>query len=386
MKVALSTPGKFHTFDLARELLARQALAGVYTGYPHFKLRNEGLPQELIHTFPWFTTPYMAMKWRHRLPRWVVADWEILIAATFDAWLSRVLPECDVFVGLSGTALNAGRRVKQRGVRYVCDRGSSHIRFQDQILRDEHDRWGMPFAGVDPRVIAREEAEYAAADCITVPSGFVEASFIRQGIPAERLRRLPYGVNLSRFQPTGEPDPSRFDVLFVGGMSLRKGVQYLVQAYARLDHPAKSLTFVGAPSPMLIDNLTRRGLWPAQARVLGHVPQPELKHLMSQSHVMVLPSLEEGLAMVMAQAMACGCPVIASEHTGANDLFTDGEEGFVVPVRDLDALTRRLQQLADDPGLRHRFSAGALARVKGMGGWSDYGDRALQTYRDLVQP
>lgn len=386
MRVALSTPGKFHTFDLARELFAQDALAGICTGYPRFKLRNEGLPAELIRTFPWFTAPYMALKWRDRLPRWLVADWEILIAETFDAWMTRALPECDVFVGLSGTALNTGRRVQQRGGRYVCDRGSSHIRFQDQILREEHDRWATPFSGVDPRVIAREEAEYAAADCITVPSGFVRDSFIRQGVAPDRLRQLPYGVNLSRFQPTGAPEADRFDVLFVGGMSLRKGVQYLVQAYTRLNHPAKSLTFVGSPSPVLIENLSRRGLWPADARVVGHVPQPELKHLMSKSHVMVLPSLEEGLAMVMAQAMACGCPVLASEHTGARDLFTDGEEGFIVPVRDVDALAQRLQQLADDAPLRERFSKHALARVKSLGGWSDYGQRALQTYRELVKP
>ena len=88
--------------------------------------------------------------------------------------------------------------------------------------------------------------------------------------------------------------------------------------------------------------------------------------------------------MVMAQAMACGCPVIASENTGARDLFTDGEEGFIVPIRDVDALTQRLQQLADDPQLRERMGERSLGRVKNLGGWSEYGALALQTYQDLV--
>lgn len=386
MKIALSTVGKFHTFDLARELHARGALAGIFTGYPHFKLRNEGLPQALIHTFPWVHGAYMAFPWRHRLPRSVVHQWENINAITFGAWVVRNLPACDLYVGLSGSTLPAGKKAQARGARYVCDRGSSHIRVQEELLREEHDLWGLPFSGIDPRAIAREEAEYDAADCITVPSGFVRRSFLSQGVPFEKIRLLPYGVNLSRFQPVAEPTAGRFDVLFVGGMSLRKGVQYLVQAYKKLNHHAKSLTFVGAPSQELIALLTSRGLWPSDARVLGHMPQTELKSLLSRSHVMVLPSIEEGLAMVQAQAMACGCPVVASRNTGGEDLFSDGHEGFIVPIRDADALATRLQQLADQPELRAAMGRRALERVQSLGGWRDYGQKAMAIYDDMLEP
>lgn len=384
MKVALSTPGKFHTFDLARELFARNALAGVCSGYPRFKLRSEGLPPDMIRTFPWITVPYMAFKWRNRLPRTVVAGWERLIASSFDAWMSRNLPGCDVFVGLSGTALHTGRRVQQRGGRYVCDRGSCHIRAQDRLLREEHALWGLDYQGISPSAIGREEAEYEQSDAITVPSSFAWKTFVDQGVPQEKLHRLPYGVNLARFEPVASPEKNRFDVLFVGGMSLQKGVPYLVKAFMALTHPAKRLRLVGTPSASLIELLQRKGLWDPHIEVVGHVQQHELKHLMSKCHVMVLPSVQDGFGMVMAQAMACGCPVIASEHTGARDLFTDSEEGYVVPIRDPDALAQRLQQLADDPALRERLSVRALARVQGLGGWSEYGDRAFQIYRSLV--
>ena len=72
--------------------------------------------------------------------------------------------------------------------------------------------------------------------------------------------------------------------------------------------------------------------------MLGSIPQPELAALMSRSHVLALPSIEEGLALVQAQAMACGCPVVCSTNTGGEDLFTDGVEGFIVPIRDPIAL------------------------------------------------
>ena len=96
---------------------------------------------------------------------------------------------------------------------------------------------------------------------------------------------------------------------------------------------------------------------------------------MSRSHVLVLPSVEEGLALVQAQAMACECPVIATRATGAEDLFTDRIEGFIVDDRDVDALTARLQQVADDPALRERLAAAARLRVQGIGGWDAYGER-----------
>jgi glycosyltransferase involved in cell wall biosynthesis len=99
---------------------------------------------------------------------------------------------------------------------------------------------------------------------------------------------------------------------------------------------------------------------------------------------MVLPSIEDGFGMVMSQAMACGCVVVASRHTGAEDLFTDGQEGFIVPVRDADALAQRLQQLADDPALRQHMSLQALQRVRQAGGWHEYGEQAMAAYAELL--
>jgi starch synthase len=384
MKVALSVIGTFHTFDLARELHARHALAAIFTGYPRFKLKNEKLPPELVHSFPWVHTPYMAFPRRDRLGTRLNWAWEYLDKVTLDAHVSRRLPECDVFVGLSGSALQSGKAAQRRGAAYVCDRGSTHIRVQDTLQREEHVLWGETFKGVDPRVIALEEAEYAEADCITVPSSFNIRSFVSQGIPAEKIRRLPYGVNLERFHPTQAPDPTRFDILFAGGMSLRKGVPYLLQAYKAFKHPRKSLTFAGAADANLIEKMRQLGLWPDDAKVLGHLPQPQLKDLMSRSHAMVLPSIEEGLALVQAQAMACGCPVIGTEHTGSEDLFTNGQEGFIVPIRRADLITERLTQLADQPELRARMSQAALLRVKQTGGWHAYGDSAMAIYQELL--
>ena len=384
MRIALSTIGKFHTFDLARELQSHGALEAVFSGYPSFKLQSEELPKQKVKTFPLVHALYMAWPGRERLGTRVNWAWERLDRTLFDLYVAACLPDCDVFVGLSGSGLNTGLKAKLKGARYVCDRGSTHIRTQDALLREEHDRWGLPFKGIDPSTIQREEAEYEAADCITVPSSFNVRSFTDKGVPAGKIHRLPYGVNLSRFHPTGQPVEGEFNVLFVGGLSLRKGLPYLLQAFEQVQHPRKSLTLAGSASADFISFLRTHGLWRDTYRILGHVPQPELKNLMSTSHVMVLPSIEEGLAMVQAQAMACGCPVIATTHTGSEDLFTDGQEGFITPIRNAEAIAAKLQELADKPHQRHSMGQAALERVKQTGGWRDYGQQALALYKELL--
>jgi glycosyltransferase involved in cell wall biosynthesis len=106
---------------------------------------------------------------------------------------------------------------------------------------------------------------------------------------------------------------------------------------------------------------------------------------MSSIHVMVLPSIEEGLALVQGQAMACGCPVLSSAHTGAENLFSDGVEGFIVPIRDPDSLKMRLEQLADDQALHARMREAALLRVRAMGGWQEYGDKWVNLLEQLLE-
>jgi glycosyltransferase involved in cell wall biosynthesis len=384
MRVVLSAVGKFHTFELAREMANRDVLAAIFTGYPRFKLRQEREVQAQLRTFPWLYTPYMALRGRNLLKGRLLKQWDWANCLSFDAYTAWRMPPCDVYVGLSSAALWSGRQARQRGARFVCDRGSAHIRVQDRILREEHALWDMPYLGVDPRFIEREEAEYAAADCITVPSGFAVQSFIDQGVAPHKLRRLPYGVNLGSFARNGQAATDRFDVLFVGSMSLQKGIPYLLQAYKLLRHPRKSLSFAGSFDPAFIDAMKHRGLWSDDIVLLGHLPWEALGRRMSQSHALVLPSVQEGFGMVLAQALACGCPVIGSQHTGAPDLIEDGKAGYIVPIRNPQAIADRLQGLADDPALQQRLSQEALATVRHIGGWRNYGDQALAIYRELL--
>ena len=313
----------------------------------------------------------------------VKQEWEYWDKVSFDHHVAKNIPECDLFSGLSGSGFKTGQVVKARGSIYICDRGSSHIRAQNNILEEEHERWGVPYQAIDSRVIEREENEYELADAITVPSNFVYNSFVACGIQPDKIKLIPYGVNLIKFKKVGHPVSGQFNVLFVGGGSLRKGVADLLVAYSMLVHSKKSLTLVGEFSPIFMKWLRELKLLTNDVKILGHMPQAELKHLMSRSHVMVLASIEEGLAMVQAQAMACGCPVIATQNTGAEDLFRNGVDGYIVPIRQPDSIVEKMQYLADHPEIREKMSASALEKVCEIGGWKSYGDKAFSIMKSL---
>ena len=386
MRIVQAVWGVFHHFDLARELEQRGHLKRVYSTFPWARLKREGLPHSKVQTFPWF---HMAQFMAGRcFPNWHWASDKFAYANTilFDEWLNYRIPDngIDALIALSGAGLNTGRRLQKQGVVFVCDRGSTHQRVQESLLNEEFRRWGIQWSISDSLDLLydREVEMYEAADAVTVPSSFAARSYVESGIAKEKVYVIPYGVRLENFKKVADPPGDRLEVLYVGSVSLRKGFPYLLLAFAGLSHPSKRLRVVGAVQPevaALLPSLPQEGV-----EFLGTRSQLQVRDFMSGSHVMVLPSIEEGMALVQAQALACGCPVIATRNTGSEDLFIDGQQGFIVPVRDEAALRDRMQRLADEPGLQQAMSTAALEKVKQIGGWKQYGDRWVELLQKLT--
>jgi alpha-maltose-1-phosphate synthase len=382
MKVVQTVFGKFHHFHLARQLHKRSLLAAIFSSYPEWKLKDQGIPMSLVKTFPWVHLSWFVSQRYGVSRKYMSADLSWLLAISLDSYVRSRMPPCDVFIGISGSGLSTGQMVQSRGGKYICDRGSSHIAFGNQLMRDEYRRWDAEYQEVDRRHIQREEREYAAADRITVPSEFARQSYISLGIAPEKVSKVPYGADLSKFSKMADPSKNSFDVLFVGQVSFRKGIPYLLEAFEQLKHPNKTLTVAGSVQPEIEQFLRSRQN--DQIRFLGIVRNPDLKELMSRSHVLVLPSIEEGLAMVMGEALACGCPVIGSTNCGASDLFDNGREGYIVPIRDSKAISSRLEQLAQQPNLRQQMSDNALERVQKIGGWDVYGENYVSLLEEVT--
>ena len=235
-----------------------------------------------------------------------------------------------------------------------------------------------PFKATDPRLVERELAEYETTDLIFVPSEFAYRTFLEHGVPRHKLRKNSFGADLRVFHPIPKDDDI-FRVIYVGTLSVRKGIPYLLEALCGLKLPKFELWLIGSALPEVTPFLAR---YEGGFRYLGPIPRTKLYQYYSQGSVFGMASIEEGLAMVQPQAMACGLPVIATPNTGAEDLFTDGVEGFIVPVRDPGTIRERVLRLYQDPGLRDEMSRAALRRVQSMRGWNEYGERAARFYAD----
>lgn len=375
MKIAVSVHGRFHGFDLARELIARDALAGLLTTYPDFIVRKH---VGQVHTLA--TAPTLELKRRicQRLGN-ICGDVDGQISSAFGAFAARNLPDCNLLVGWSSATLEAISPAHDIGARVVIERGSSHILHQTNILSGLHAKNGRLFKGTSGRTIERELAEYETADLIAVPSSYAAKTFAAHGIPSKKVFVNPYGVDLEKFTPRSMSKSKRpyAEILFVGQVGLRKGIPELLSAFSGLKANA-GLSLVG-PLERGFPKPTQKNV-----RVIGPIPMSALPDCYRGADVFCLPSWEEGFPLVLLQAMACGLPVVATEESGAGDIITSGVNGDLVPAGDVLALREALGRLITDPDLATRMGSAARERVSNGFDWKSYGERALNAYERLI--
>lgn len=370
-------------FDLAHQLSRRGILERLITPYPKFEVVKYGIPKEKVRTK--MAKEILERVWA-RTPRFFqnTFDFRYSFHELFDRAARRAIVPADLFVGCSSFALHSLRKARSLGALTLIERGSSHIEYQRDVLQEEYARCRItPFPGAlpHPRIVEKELREYEEVDYISVPSQFVKRTFLAAGVPERKLIHVPYGVDLAQFGREPKTD-TVFRVVFAGGMTLRKGVHHLLQAFAELDLPHAELLLVGNMSVEMRPFLAK---YRGKFRLTGHVPQGELRRYYSQGSIFVLPSIEEGLAMVQLQAMACGLPVIATINTGAEDIVRDGKDGFIIPIRDMEKLKEKIVYFYEHPEERERMGRSAKEHVSSRFTWNDYGEKIVAEYERILK-
>lgn len=261
----------------------------------------------------------------------------------------------------------------------VIERGSSHMLYQQQILNEEGSRFGISINHTHPRVIEKELMEYEEADYIAVPSMYARRTFIEHGISEGKLIHVPYGVDLEEFYPTSKVTDT-FRIIHCGGLTLQKGVHYLVQAFYELQLPDAELWLVGTVADEIKPFLAR--YQSPNIIVHGAKPQSELRWYYNQADVFCLASIQEGLALVLVQAMSCGLPVICTTNTGGEDIICEGQEGFIIPIRNMVALKEKIEWCYEHQEQCHAMGRAARTRVTQGFSWDDYGERIFRAYTE----
>jgi glycosyltransferase involved in cell wall biosynthesis len=381
VKVTISVLGRFHLFHLAKQLQDHNCLARLITSYPKFEAVKYGINPAHIDSL--LIHEIHNRGWR-KISRFTESLFnpQYMIFELFDRHVARRLTAPgDIFVGLSSGCLYSLRRARRMGTRTVLERGSTHMLYQRQILTEEYRQFGLEKEVVHPQVVERELAEYQEADYISVPSHFVKETFIQQGIPAARIIQTPYGVDLSNFHPVPKHDKV-FRIIHCGGLSIRKGIPYLLQAFSELRLKDAELWLIGSITDE-IKPFLRQFSSPAIVHK-GPFPEKDLYKYYSQGSVFCLASIEEGFGMVAIQAMACGLPVICTANAGAADIISEGQTGFILPIRDVDAIKEKILYFYENPEAGRHMGESARQRVQAGFSWSDYGDNMIAAYQNIV--
>jgi glycosyltransferase involved in cell wall biosynthesis len=323
----------------------------------------DGIPPSKITHWPWFGLEY---HWRQRKAR---SPGEL--TATY-LWAGREFCRRIIRHGLGGatgvyTFNSAGlellEHARERGLLRVVEQTIAPAEVENQLLAEEHSAfpgWEQP-PGADPHrreFAARERAEWESADLILCGSEFVRQGIAECGGPVERCAVVPYGFDAPwQTPPSRSRDGSRLRVLTAGGVGLRKGAPYVLEAARALRGLAE---FRWCGEVQLLPEVARRLGESVDLR--GPVPRPQMAEHYAWADVFLLPSICEGSATVCYEALAAGLPVITTPNAGS--VVRDGLEGFIVPIRDADAIAERLESLARDRELLQEKSRWAAERAK----------------------
>ena len=299
----------------------------------------------------------------------------------FDKWTEQVMTPCDIFHSQDGFCLRTAKKMKSEGATFVLDRGIISASYLKQLSEREYAKYGIKKNYSDCYIMDRCHEEHLLADCILVPTNTVKQSLVLEGVSSEKIRIIPYGVDLDFFNNcnSSEREIGKFKVLFVGEISFRKGCHYLLDAWKTMKLKNAELILVGhieKEFEKYLDKYTGNDY-----QIVSYVSQTELKNYYKMSSVFILPSLAEGSARVIYEAMAFGLPVVYTEMSGS--IARDGIDGFEIPAFSTDAICDKISFLYNHRNLCFEMGKEGEKWVKNYSK-ENYRSKIQEVYKDLL--
>jgi len=375
---------------LAQSLLQAGILRRVLGSGPYLEIlepNGDGLLQE-IKRFPlnrvvnrllWGTWKRLPRKWRPPSPVMVTVLLQEQIC-------SRWIPPCTAFHGWMGNSLASLPVAKRQGASTLIENAGRHPGDFHRVPDEECDRFNIKRSERSPllptALIHRMLREYEICDRIVVPSTVASDSFAKFGHAAKAVVVFP-GVDAQFFSPDSKPmQRTLFRVCFTGRVELAKGAGYLLQAWKRLALPNAQLVLAGEIRPEMKSLLQNYA--DSSVRTAGFLSAGELLRHYRESDLFVFPSVNEGLAQVLLEAMASGLPVVASDLSGAADCVTEGVEGFITPARDVERIAEAILWCYQHREEARAMGQAARKRIESQFTLSHYNQRMITLYRSVA--
>ncbi len=331
-----------------------------------------------VHCYPWLELGRLTARGL-RLSRLIRHETgRFSIDAVYRALDARVAtrlqqqPDVDAVYAYEDGASASFRAARNLGVKTIYELPIGYWRFSRKLLEEEAElepEWATTLRGNhdNSEKLNRKDEELALADHIIVPSEFVRETLSNISSISAPIIVLPYGAPpvVARKQPRNA-DAGKLKVIFVGALSQRKGLSYLLKAVESC-HPSVRLTLIGrkAGECRALDRALQLHRW------IPSLPHAEVLEEIRHHDVMVFPSLFEGFGLVILEAMSQGVPVIATSNSAAPDLLSDGDDGFLVPIRDADAIAEKLELFLKNRSQLTAMSEAALRKAR-LHSWRRY--------------
>jgi glycosyltransferase involved in cell wall biosynthesis len=275
-------------------------------------------------------------------------------------------------------ALETFRAARQLGLRRFYDLPIAYSETAQRLLREEAARlpaWEPTLGGTRDSAakLSRKAEELEAAEVVVCPSLFVARSLPEKTRATKKIVMAPFGSS-----PTGPakdlapPAGKKLRVMFAGSMAQRKGLADLFAAMRLLKRNDVELVVMGAPQvPMEFYRREYNEFTHEAGR-----PHSQVLELMRACDVFCLPSIVEGRALVMQEAMSQGLPLIITPNTGGEDLIEERATGFLVPIRDPAAIAEKITWFADHRSALPEMSRAAQAKAAELT-WKAYGRKIV---------
>jgi glycosyltransferase involved in cell wall biosynthesis len=271
--------------------------------------------------------------------------------------------------GFAWEPFAAARRASPEATTTILSRGNGPLRRVAAIVDDERVRCGLEPLPRPAPALWRDEQEDRLADAVLVFSRASSRHFVASGRAEETIRVIPLGMDARR--PSARRDRDRLRFLFLATDPIRKGIRVLFEAWDALRPPNAELVCLVDEEVLRSKLLLRHLVRHPSIQVGPLVPHRDLPAVYEGIDVQVLPSLEDGYGVAIAEGMGFGKPAIVSTETGIADVLTDGEDALVVPAGSADALRDALALACDDPSRLDRMGEAAFATAERYP-WRDF--------------
>jgi len=358
--------------------------ADYLTMYPKFKISKEFKNNSSITSISFFSTLYFFLRKfeKYKIIKKINIFFQKISYDRIDNYMKKIKENYDILILQATLGKEIGPLIKEK-IKLI-DKLSAHVEIERSISKKEfkYRNINLPLNEVfsaNKFEHDRELEEYKIADRIIVQSNFAYKSFIDMGFDKNKIKIIKgFGYDSKNFYPLDYKFNNFFNIIYVGRITLNKGVAYLIEAFEKIQIPNKKLKLYGIMSLDFKEYLKSIKL-NDNIEILNPVKHKDLKYIYSSSEVLVQPSLFDGWSMVVTEALACGCPVVTTSNTGASDVIINGINGYVCPVMNSEALANNLKEIYFNKlYLKRNFISKSVEKYKD---WDLY----CYNYKELIE-